>query len=540
MRALRHILALLACTLSLTASYAVQIRPGSGKRIPEHIIPTDRDNPALWAPQSVTKGAAPGQYAIRDITRTGTLEIVLVLVDFIDKPFSIKDTSALLNRFEQLYNMEGYKDDTEYFHNGTHFKGASGSATDYFKAQSNGQFTLKFNIVGPIHPAKGYAYYGEGYNDSRISTLIREVCDTLATNGIVDLKEYTRDGNIDHLSIIYAGNGENYDGADRSTIWPRADILGYNKNGIKDIKYTVSCELYWDSDTIIDGIGTFCHEFSHTLGLPDFYNVNSASDTKANIGMGYWSLMDFGNYENEGFSPVGYTAFEKYSLGWMDLEDITAPGNYTLHNISYAPDPDNGIHTAYRLNTLDDDQFIILENHTRTGWYQYHQAEGLMITTVNYDSYSWHNKNVNGYTTKRYRIFPADNDYTWSTCAGDLFPYQDIDSATTLGTPTLCVSGSFPPYSIYNISLKDSLVTFYAGLDMPTRIARSSAPEISISLDGGLLSVTAPVDSKVTIHDLSGKQVMQVITSEVTEQIELPGHGIWLVKCGNRTKKVSL
>ena len=75
---------------------------------------------------------------------------------------------------------------------------------------------------------------------------------------------------------------------------------------------------------------------------------------------------------------------------------------------------------------------------------------------------------------------------------------------------------------------------------MPTRIARSSAPEISISLDGGKLSVTAPVGSKVTIHDLSGKQVMQVITSEVTEQIELPGHGIWLVKCGNRTKKVSL
>ena len=89
MGALRHILALLACTLSLTASYAVQIRPGSGKRIPEYIIPTDRDNPALWAPQSMTKGAAPGQYAIRDITRTGTLEIVLVLVDFIDKPFSI-------------------------------------------------------------------------------------------------------------------------------------------------------------------------------------------------------------------------------------------------------------------------------------------------------------------------------------------------------------------------------------------------------------------------------------------------------------------
>ena len=74
----------------------------------------------------------------------------------------------------------------------------------------------------------------------------------------------------------------------------------------------------------INGIGTFCHEFSHCLGLPDLYDtVNSGQD-----GMGNFDVMDQGNYAGSSFCPVGYSAYEKMACGWqmpivLGNEDVT-------------------------------------------------------------------------------------------------------------------------------------------------------------------------------------------------------------------------
>ena len=537
-------MAFLACMFVFATGHSVQIRRGSGLRIPEYILPTDRDNPALWTPSTkslLTRAVAPGGYALNDIPRTDTIVYPLVLVDFIDLPFTLRDTTELLKRYERTFNEEGYSDTTTFIYRGLICHGATGSVSDYFKSQSYGQFVPKFKIIGPVHPSKSYAYYGNG-KDANVVHLIREICDSIMTKGLADLSGFARNGSIDQLSVIYAGRGENYDGADINTIWPQASIIyDYNRHGISNIKYACTCELFWDSDTIPDGIGTFCHEFSHTLGLPDFYNTTSQQESETNASMGYWSLMDYGNYENEGFSPVGYTAFEKYSLGWMDIEEISYAGTYTLNDISIKSNPDEDIHTAYRLNTGNDDQFIILENHIKTGWYKYHASEGLMVTAVSYDNNSWISNKVNSNRSiKHYYILPADNDRNRKTNAGDLFPYQDIDSVTTLGTPTLKVGSSYPSFSIYQIRFNNGIVSFHANSDMPSNIRYPKEQDISISFTEGSLYVTAPEGSRVSVHDISGRTVLETITTEPSQQITLPGRGIWIVKCGNTVRKIRL
>jgi len=541
------------------AGHAVQIRREPGHRIPEYILPTDPDNPALWTrPGSFfTRAAAPGAYAVTDIPREGVVEYPLVLVEFKDLHFTIQDKEALLKRYDRIFNEQGYTDTARYVIHGNVYYGATGSVSDYFRDQSYGQYTPKFRIIGPIRLANGYAYYGKGKNGNgeKIDQLIRDVCDSIIAAGSIDLAGYARSGIIDQLSVIYAGRGENYNGSDPNTIWPQASQLFVQRKdsalydtGIMHIKYACTCELFWDSDTILDGIGTFCHEFSHTLGLQDFYNTDASSgdDSETNAAMGFWSLMDYGNYEDGGFSPVGYTAFEKYSLGWMELEEITYIGTYYLKDITVKPDPEKDIHSAYRLNTGSDDQFIILENHIRTGWYKYHGAQGLMVTAVDYNSNDWTGNSINT-KAKRYHIIPADNNYNRSTNKGDLFPYKYtdslgthfIDSISTVGVPQLKAGSSFPLYSLYYITKEGDQISFRASYDLKSGITAHQSQDVSMDVMDGKLSVNAPTGSIVTVYDMSGKAIQEIRTSEPTQQISLP-KGIWIVRCADKTRKVRL
>jgi M6 family metalloprotease-like protein len=544
MNAIRHILAVVACLFVFSAVHAVQMRRAPGMPAMDYTGTIDRDNPAIWEKadqQSITKGAAPGSYSTRDIIRTGTLEHLVVLVDFKDRHFYYQDTTRLKRHFNRIFNEKGYSDvPLSQYYNMPIFPNI-GSVSDYFQAQSYGKYIPKFRIVGPIHASKSYAYYGKG-NDAAAKELVREICDSLTANGKVDLMEYTNNGNLDNFFFIYAGRGENYYGADKNTLFPHADTVR-NYNRIKNITYACSCELFWDTDTVMDGIGNICHEFAHTLGLPDFYNKNSDANSESVAAMGYWSLMDYGNYENQGFTPVGLTAFEKYSLGWMDIEEITDPGHYVLNDISQMPDADAGIHSAYRINTGQDDSFIILENHIRTGWYSYHATEGLMVTAVRYYRSSWTGNTINTSSTsanKRYHILPADNNYERDTNYGDLFPYQNVDSITTKGEPKLAVASNIPQYSVYNIRKEGGKIAFYVGPDRESKVEGHPATQLSINVIDGELSVTAPVGSRVSIHDISGRSVYETVTSQSTQRIALPGQGIWIVKCGNMVRKLRI
>ena len=251
----------------------------------------------------------------------------------------------------------------------------------------------------------------------------------------------------------------------------------------------------------------------------------------------YWSLMDYGSYENEGFSPVGYSAFDKFSLGWLDLEEVGTPADYTLHEIGTEPDPANGVHTAYRLSTPYDNIYFIMENRQKTGWYRYSATEGMLVTAVNYNASNWNNNTIN-VSTKRLYSVNADNDNNRKTYAGDLFPYGDEDSLTTAGSPSLSIDGTVPYYSLYGIRNQNGLVTFTASSKMPTRVQENADSDVEININDGVLTVSAPCGSRLSVHDLSGHAILETVMTEPTFQTVLPEHGVWLIKCGNKTRKV--
>jgi M6 family metalloprotease-like protein len=100
-----------------------------------------------------------------------------------------------------------------------------------------------------------------------------------------------------------------------------------------------------------------CHEVSHSLGLPDQYDTNYRA-----LGMSYWSLMDSGNYCNNGKTPCGYTSYERDFLGWRNLEIL-----HESTTVRLKPLEQGG--KGYKIvNEKNNDEYYILENRQPVGW----------------------------------------------------------------------------------------------------------------------------------------------------------------------------
>lgn len=124
----------------------------------------------------------------------------------------------------------------------------------------------------------------------------------------------------------------------------------------------------------INGIGLFCHEFSHTMGLPDFYPYNKEAQ-KDNQAMEIWDLMDGGEYTDNGYTPTPYTPWEKEQMGWKTLSTITeAPSKVTLQ-----------ADEALKIPTSYAKEYLILHNIQNKGWASKLPGHGMLVYRVNYE-----------------------------------------------------------------------------------------------------------------------------------------------------------
>lgn len=421
------------------------------------------------------------QQKMRPVTRRATqattgddVHGLLLLVEFSDKKF---DAANTLEDFEEMMNKEGYD-----------YQGAIGSARDYFIAQSDGQFRPTFDVVGPITLDRPMSYYGgndryTGY-DSRPEDMVIDACRKIEST--VDFTIYDRDndGFVDLVYVIYAGYGESANdnaGSLDDTIWPHAYYVyqGAGKEVLVDGKlldaYACSAELQGNTGTFRDGIGSFCHEYSHTLGLPDFYDTGGS-----NYGMSTWSLMDYGCYNgpdmnddghSDGSVPVGYTAYEREFCGWLTIEELTEPATITLENLADSK-------KAYKIVSSDQNQYFTLENRQQTGWDTYMASSGLMILKVDYDQMIWDNNIINCEPTRqRMTIMPADNHRSFYDEAGDLYPYKDNDSFTDQSTPAAVTNtGLLLGKPVTNITQADGVITFdfMGGTSVDTPVANEA------------------------------------------------------------------
>lgn len=405
------------------------------------------------------------QQKLRSVTRramqatTGDdVHGLVLLVEFSDQKFNAANT---LEDFKEMMNKEGYN-----------YQGAIGSARDYFIAQSGGQFRPTFDVVGPITLDKTMAYYGgnDKYtgNDSRPEEMVIDACRKVEST--VDFSIYDRDndGFVDLVYVIYAGYGESANdnaGSLDDTIWPHAWYIyqGAGKEVSVDGKlldaYACSAELQGNTGTYRDGIGSFCHEYSHTLGLPDFYDTGGS-----NYGMSTWSLMDYGCYNgpdmngdghSDGSVPVGYTAYEREFCGWLTIEELTSPATVSLENLADSK-------KAYKIVSSDKNQYFTLENRQQTGWDTYMASSGLMILKVDYDRMIWDNNIVNCEPTRqRMTIMPADNHRSFYDETGDLYPYNNNNSFTDQSAPASKTNtGLSLGKPVTNITQANGVITF--------------------------------------------------------------------------------
>lgn len=352
----------------------------------------------------------------------GEMNGLVVLVQFDDLQF---EDGHDVEFYKRVLNEPGF----------TTEDGFCGSVRDYFLAQSEGQLDYQFDVVGPITLPYEYAYYGQNTSSTTQKNMKTFITSSLnALKGSIDFSQYDNDGDgyVDQVFFLYAGYGE-ADSGDEDTIWPHmyyaytAYGVNFVQNGVRVDAYACSCELQDGGAT--NGIGAFCHEFSHCLGLPDMYCTTSAG----NYGNNYWDIMDVGCYLGNTYQPCGYNAYERYFCGWKQLEELTA--STSIENAKALSD---GGHAYVMYNDNDHDEYFILEPRNTTGWDASLPNNGLLVYHVDFDATVWQNNGVNNEEGhQRCAIVAADNNYRNSAESqqGDAFPYKDNDAFGDDTTP---------------------------------------------------------------------------------------------------------
>lgn len=471
----------------------------------------------------------------------GSPTAVVILAKFNDTEFYLPNP---VKSFEQYFNGDEQKD----FGNGENRN--YGSVKKYFTDMSDGQFTPNFKIVGPVTLPQSMEYYGAntgGSKDVNYRQFVKDACTEASKLLSFDNADFDsdRDGCVDLVAIIFAGFGENNDPTDENTLWPKTSLQDFGTYNGKSVKTAMMIsELNAKKSLLgsggsystpqINGVGVFCHEMSHTMGLPDFYSTTSPANEKDNQELEYWSIMDGGENVNNGYCPTAYTAFERKHMGWRDYVEMEDGKTYSLKTA----DKGELGHVYYNPNTLASGRvadYFVFENVQNKGWNTKLPGHGLIAYRVslrnNNMQYNTPINNIVG--DPGFTLVPADgcvlNSYNTksfsaykSSMAADPFP-------GTLKVTTLLATQNLPNFAwrdapkdnkmgLYNIvedteSTHEVSFRFVAdvttsGLQNVVTDAPSSTDNRIFSIDGICLGTDLSVLPK-GLYIIGGKKVVK-------------------------------
>lgn len=437
---------------------------------------------------------------------------LVILVNFTDVAFTT-DKAEL----DSMLLGKNYTRDYSYFYDGKKQSITSkGSAWQYFYDSSNGHYDPQFDVIGPVTVSKNMEYYGKNNPSTQFDaepwTMVKEACQLVDDS--VDFKQYdnNNDGYVDFVYVIYAGYGE-ADGGDENTIWPHSYwLLNAGITCKVDGKYVdlYACGNELDSRTNYHtGIGTFCHEFSHVLGLPDLYETTGYGTHKT---IGAWSILDYGPYNNDGNTPPAYSAYEQFFMGWLMPRLIVDAENVELEELQ-ASNSALLISSTDQHNLIGNDPkpttFYLLENRQQVGWDKYLPGHGLMLTKVQYSSNNWQQNTVNNKAQsmgvdliEADGMTPNSKQNGYDGKPGDLFP---AGATAYLGITN---------HSIEDVSEQDGIIYF--------------------KYRGGIANSTEQVQTEetiVAIYNILGQK------QEAVDIESLP-HGTYVVVTTAGSKKI--
>lgn len=333
------------------------------RQVPKAVKP---DLPAIpgQAPFGATVPQAAGPQQV-GYPSTGKVKALLLLIRYPD----LANTNSPAD-FQKLMNQPNYR--------------GTGSFKDFFLASSFGQLNVTTDVQGWYTAAHPYKYYGWEHGAGRSTELVREAVDAAEKAG-VDFSQYDNDGDgaVDGIIVAHAGPGAE-EGSQLQYVWSHRFVLSGAGNqvsydGVFINDYIMNPERRQFTGQMV-GIGVYCHEFGHNLGLPDLYDTDDFDGRSE--GLGEWSLMASAGWLGGEHSPGNMCAWSRNELNWLRPTVLKARGSYALPAAS-------GSNQVFRINTALPNEYYLLENRQKTGLDVALNGSGLAIFHVN--THRWNN-----------------------------------------------------------------------------------------------------------------------------------------------------
>lgn len=443
---------------------------------------------------------------------------LVLLVEYNDCSFRYDDYADIM---EDMINADNYKGN-----NRTNISSygirCTGSIRDYYRDNSDGMFVPTFDVVGPVKVDRSQYYINSMRNATQ---LMVDAC--TAADSLVNFSDYDVDGDgmVDMIYFIFSGLGSYIQGNDSRLLWPHQYDISYERNvrmdGVRLGRYACSTELFGTNDwSVLEGIGTMCHEFSHVLGLPDFYDTGNQYDDEC-VTPDVWSIMANGADYNYGRTPCGFSLFERYALGFATPQLISTEGTFSLEAL-------NRSNTGYRLNTPVRKEFFMIENRQKNKWDSALPGHGMLIFRVDSTNNGvWNFNSVNDNPDHPYyellRAGGVKSD-SYSVSAGTSSdPFPGTQRVTTINndtSPNLKTwTGKRPNFlGLRNISESNGIITFETyNVNILTSISfPSDNYKLSVGTQLQLTTIAEPESATYTLNFVSDNDSVATVDDEGT------------------------
>jgi len=417
----------------------------------------------------ISQWESAAQRGMYDKTTYQQLRLMKVSPNAVD---TLRPLVLCVDFSDNVYTYNSAKFDTLLF--SKNYVVPTGSFRDYYLENSYGKHDPMGGEYGWVRAPHAYTYYSDGEKGLGIyphnsQGLVEDALNAANLSVNYADYDYNHDGWIDGLMVVHAGPGAEETG-DVWDIWSHRWSLPsmITLDGVHIKDYTVQPEKHDDGSFI--SIGVFCHEWGHFLGI----NWEDYDPDYTSKGLGRWSVMATGCYNNNGRTPSHHSAFCKYFLGWSNTVVVGSnQTNAAIHQAETSP-------VSYRLWTSGGmgNQYFMVENRQKTGFDSFLPRNGLLIYYVDDaedhgNQFEWCPGDP---ATPHYRnaLMQADGLYQLEGCYGtpnegdgsDPFPgfmnKRAFDDTTTPNSRTY-YNGS-TQVAVWNISDSDSVM--YANLDV--------------------------------------------------------------------------
>jgi len=385
---------------------------------------------------------------------------LIILINYTDRKFDdyVPSNYNPVDFYEAMVNSHDYQGFTLPF--GTKIE-AMGSVRDYYYDNSFHQFDPHFDILGPVD----VPFACTDAHQFRCDSIFFAALEALDPD--VDFSQYDtdEDGTADMVFFLVAGHGSDVTANDRDYLWPHMKDFTDSPvlDGVNFRLYACSTNMTGEEDEYrinynnVAGIGTFCHEFSHCLGLPDLYDTDADGSGGVNSKHPMtWSIMASGFRSNNGRNPAGYSLFERYALGFAQPTLIEGEGTISIPALEKS-------NMGYRMNTANEGEYFIIENRQRIKWDKNLAGPGMLIWRVDSSNVDvWENNLVNSNPTRMYLELLRAKFSGISDSYNDPFPgVSNVTTITNITSPYLRTwDGKMSQYAFVNIAQADSIITF--------------------------------------------------------------------------------